>query len=241
MAHMDTVRFWAQILRSQCARARPLANPDRQSRAQLPQKRGRRGHSARPGACDLPGGRVVVFVMVAAKQQVRLPSYFHVTGNETRRASLVQNAVNGMSALVWKTKRRRCSTTGSVLERDTLACRTQGSGASLSVPAENAASASHLFREPVNLLITLRELVRGGPAAAPPRRPCWQRSRVPPALILALRLLRVYDGRRVWGPPSGCEPLSTDTRLHAARRDADLIRDGGSREPVDVCLSSSGS
>lgn len=73
--------------------------------------------------------------------------------------------------------------------------------------------------------------------AAPPQR----RSRVPPALILALGLLRVYDGRRVWGPPSGCEPLSTDTRLHAARRDADLIRDGGSREPVDVCLSSSGS
>lgn len=142
MAHMDTVRFGAQILRSQCARARPLANPDRQSRAQLPQKRGRRGHSARPGACDLPGGRVVVFVMVAAKQQVQLPSYFHVTGNETRRASLVQNAVNGMSALVWKTKRRRCSTTGSVLERDSLACRTQGSGASLSVPAAGRRASS---------------------------------------------------------------------------------------------------
>lgn len=141
VAHMDTVRFWAQILRSQCARARPLANPDRQSRAQLPQKRGRRGHSARPGACDLPGGRVVVFVMVAAKQQVRLPSYFHVTGNETRRASLVQNAVNGMSALVWKTK-RRCSTTGSVLEGDALACRTQGSGASLSAPAAGRRASS---------------------------------------------------------------------------------------------------
>lgn len=142
VAHMDTVRFWAQILRSQCARARPLANPDRQSRAQLPQKRGRRGHSARPGACDLPGGRVVVFVMVAAKQQVQLPSYFRVTGNETRRASLVQNAVNGISALVWKTKRRRCSTTGSVLERDALACRTQGSGASLSAPAAGRRASS---------------------------------------------------------------------------------------------------
>lgn len=53
--------------------------------------------------------------------------------------------------------------------------------------------------------------------------------------LLTLGLLRVYNGKRVWGSTLGCGLLSIDAHLHAVRHDADLITD------VDVCFSSSGS